>query len=252
MTESKTAIGKARLEHWQLFQRWIDDHSDSAWAFRGLGDAQFSLTPTVGRIRNYSSAREKAILNAFRRRIPQFGSAAANAWDELALAQHHGVPTRLLDWTTNPLVAARFAAASPPGEVDVSIQGEPLRAIPERTSVECVVIAYRVLPNRMTDTDAQSDPFCVTDVTFVLPRTVSMRIASQSGLFTIHPDPAAAWVKPLVPKHMSRIRGDMRDFFLNRLFYLGVDPLYLVGGLDGLGNRLAWQASRGVGLGAIA
>ena len=251
MTETKTSIGKARLDHWRKFQSWIDDHSDSAWAFRGLGDAAFALTPTVGRIPNYLLARERAILAAFRRRIPQFGSAAAGAWDELALAQHHGVPTRLLDWTTNPLVAARFAVASPPGEREIETADGIIAATPARNLVDCKVVAYRVRPARMIDPEDIADPFAVTEVAFVLPRAVSSRIASQSGIFTIHPQPSIAWDAPMTDKHVFTIPGAIRDFFLNRLFYLGVDPLYLMGGLDGLGSRLAWQASRGVGLGAI-
>ena len=46
------------------------------------------------------------------------------------------------------------------------------------------------------------------------------------------------------------ISGDMRTFFRKRLFYLGVDPQRIMGGLDGLCSRLAWQYSARIGLGA--
>lgn len=251
MAEQGRTLGEERLETWRAFQRWIDDHSSSSWAFRGMGDVGFTLMPTVGRIRSYSASRERSILDAFRRRIPQFDSSASSAWDELALAQHHGVPTRLLDWTTNPLVAARFAAASQPRQVEIETNDGKLRCTPDRSSVDCFIVARRVLSRRVVDTVAIPDPFEVGDVNFVMPRTVSTRIASQSGLFSIHPEPQTAWAAPLVFKHKFVIPGPMRDFFLRRLFYLGAEPLYLMGGLDGLGGRLAWQASRGIGLGAV-
>lgn len=246
-------IGNARLRTWQRFQRWIDDHSDSRWAFRGLGDTRFTLTPTIGRIPNYSLSRERSVLASFRRRVPQFAADLGfNSWEYLALAQHHGVPTRLLDWTTNPLVAAYFAASALPAAHDYELDGKAVRAVPDRATVDCRIVATRVRHARVINTERSDDPFGLTDVGFILPRSISSRIGSQSGLFSIHPNPDEAWRDPLTePDDVFDIPGTDRDFFLKRLFYLGVDPLYLMGGLDGLGGRLAWQAARGIGLGAI-
>ncbi|MGN6820635.1 MAG: FRG domain-containing protein [Sphingomonas sp.] len=249
----RIVLGTNRLANWQRFQRWIDDHSDSAWAFRGLGDTTYDLISTIGRIPNYSAAREQQVLAAFRRRVPQFSSESGfTAWEYLALAQHHGVPTRLLDWTTNPLVAAYFAASASPGSREYRKGGRTVNAVPERTAVDCRIVAVRVRHTRVLDTDALSDPFALSDIGFALPRMISTRIASQSGLFSVHPAPDTPWGEPMSnPTNIFDISGNDRDFFLRRLFYLGVDPLYLMGGLDGLGARSAWQARQGIGLGAI-
>lgn len=252
MVRSTTIRGK-QVATWQSFLRWVDEHSDSTWVFRGLGDYSFGLIPSIGRVPRYSPTREMQVLAAFRRRIPQFTAETGfGEWDYLAIAQHHGVPTRLLDWTTNPLVAAYFAASASPGTRTVTLQRKKLRAVPDRLAIDARIIAFRVQRSQVIDASAFPDPFDLADVAFVLPRTVSGRIGSQSGLFSIHAEPARAWNQPLDDDgNIFVIPGADRDFFLQRLFYIGIDALYLMGGLDGLGARAAWQASRGIGLGAV-
>lgn len=253
MAQSTTITrGTKQLRKWRQFQDWIDDHSDSAWVFRGLGDAAFSLVPTIGRIPHYSLSRERSVLASFRRRALQFANDSGfTGWEYLALAQHHGVPTRLLDWTTNPLVAAYFAASALPGERDVRIGRRTARAIPQSSAISCRVVATRVRHAFVVDMESDNDPLGISEIGFVLPRAISNRIGSQSGLFSVHPAPDKPWLDPLGDaNHIFDIDGEDRDFFLKRLFYLGVDPLYLMGGLDGLGARAAWQARRGIGLGA--
>lgn len=244
---------RERLDYWRAFQTWIDARSDSSWAFRGLGDAAFQLVPTVGRSSNYSEARERALLFAFRRRVSQFvDDGEFTEWDHLALAQHHRLPTRLLDWTTNPLVAAFFAVSSPPGDETVDVSGMTRRMKPSYEDVDCALVAYRVRSREVIDTDLEPSPFTITDAKFLLPRTLSSRIATQSGIFSVHPTPNTPWAAaPRKTDDKFVIPGSMRHFFMRRLFYLGVDRLYLMGGLDGLGERLAWQLDRNVGLGAI-
>ena len=250
---SDISRGSERSQTWQLFQQWIDDHSSSAWAFRGLGDITFTLTPTVGRIPRYSLAREKSVLAALRRRVSQFASEGTfKDWEYLALAQHHGVPTRLLDWTTNPLVAAYFAASAVPATQQAIIADELISASPDCEFIAARIVAVRVLRSRVIDTDGEPDAFALEDIRFALPRTISNRIGSQGGLFSVHPNPDQAWSEPLANSaHIFDIPGRDRGFFMKRLFYLGIDPLYLMGGLDGLGARISWQARRGIGLGAI-
>ena len=79
--------------------------------YRGHRRFEWELTPAV--FRNTCEGDERSMLNDFRNRAP---ARFANCPDEqdlcgwLSLAQHYGLPTRLLDWTQSPLVGAYFAA----------------------------------------------------------------------------------------------------------------------------------------------
>lgn len=254
MKLQKSDVVADRLRRWRDFLDWVDGHSHSAWVFRGMGDAEFRLIPSIGRIPNYSPARERSVLAGFRRAVPLHQTDIGfREWEYLALAQHHGVPTRLLDWTTNPLVAAYFAAASPAASRYMEINGSRLRVTPERAAVTCRIVATRVLRVQMLNIEGDVDPFAQTEIRFLQPRAISSRIGSQSGLFSLHPSPGQEWETPLTKdEHIFDVPGRHRDFFLRRLFYLGVDPLYIMGGLDGLGARAAWQAARGVRLGVVS
>src|SRR6478735_9007124 len=102
---------QAAREKLAEFIEWTQRHQSPRWVFRGQSQG-WSLKPSIGRIDPYRPETEVLILNEFKRAAPQFLDRAAlqNPWDLLAAAQHHGLPTRLIDWTTNALVAAYFAS----------------------------------------------------------------------------------------------------------------------------------------------
>lgn len=85
-------------------------NTDHKWLFRGQPNAAWNLLPSVHR--GYSAQQERYLTNEFRVRArSRYAQCPANddypGW--LALMQHYGLPTRLLDWTHSPLVAAFFA-----------------------------------------------------------------------------------------------------------------------------------------------
>jgi hypothetical protein len=87
---------------------------DSA-VYRGAGNAAWPLLTSLDTLGGVSPPHAKADLeehilrNFLRYSRPHFGTPPVNEWEVLVAAQHHGLPTRLLDWTYSPLVAAHFA-----------------------------------------------------------------------------------------------------------------------------------------------
>ncbi len=94
-------------------------------------------------------------------------------WDLLALAQHHGLPTRLLDWTYSALAALWFAIEKEPAE----IKGEKQNG---------VVWLLKTRVDDFVNENDQESPFDNVETGIYRPREITRRIAAQRGVFTIH------------------------------------------------------------------
>lgn len=90
---------------------------DQVFWFRGHAGATWKLEPSVARSADDPVEAEWVSFKRFRQNAGRFiGDGRPSEWDWMFLMQHYGVPTRLLDWSENPLVALYFAASSHPDE----------------------------------------------------------------------------------------------------------------------------------------
>ncbi len=80
----------------------------SSYVYRGVQDRTYNLSTTLNRLGE--SHLEKHLLRNFIKYSHRH-ERSRSTWNWLALAQHHGLPTRLLDWTYSPLVALHFATS---------------------------------------------------------------------------------------------------------------------------------------------
>src|SRR5437764_2087600 len=118
-----------RLESWETFLKVITSAPYTHWAFRGERDERWPLYSSLSRyFQNFGVAKdawadqEARILRIFKRKAHQFLQKPPESDDDfqwLALMQHHGAPTRLIDFTWSPYVAAFFALERATGDAAV-------------------------------------------------------------------------------------------------------------------------------------
>lgn len=194
---------------------------DLTTAYRGVSDAAFALVPRVGRHPDPSRLDEverDSFLSFKLEAQPYLEHRPANDWEWLALAQHHGLPTRLLDWTWNPLVAAFFAV-----ETSFSRDG----AIYVFSNVDPVLTGATPLP---------PSPFSLPAVAVYMPTHLTRRIQAQSGVFTIHPSPREAFAHANLERYL--IPKERKLHFERSLAIAGVHKRSLFPALDGVAAYL--------------
>jgi len=242
-----------RVESWEEFLKIITETPYSNWAFRGQRDEGWPLYSALSRYLRAAGVdprawpeQEERILRIFKRKAHQYLSQPPDLDDDfqwLALMQHHGAPTRLLDFTWSPYVAAFFALEKPGSD------GAIWALNPARVTSRRDTTPPRMDP-RIKGNFSRS--FLKGNKRFIWigePHTMNRRLIAQSGTFALpgvldasfeeilaeYPEPELIMAKFILPNDRIREKG-MRELYRMNITYATLFP-----DLDGLGRSLGYE-----------
>lgn len=217
------------IDNVEAFHQLVRSHWDGHYLYRGEDQDDYNLMPSFGRRTILDNKNNSSVENGYfqefkRLSLPFIEFEPKSDWDWLAIAQHHGLNTRLLDWTTNPLVAAYFATRNL-----------------KKHDKDCVLYVFN--GKKLKIADEKQNPMKIDSDMIYFPKHISKRISAQSGLFTIHSQPG----KVFKPDSLERIIIKKRcriDLFLTLNVY-HVNEFTLFPDLNGLSTKLTHDFIRG-------
>ena len=231
--------------------------ADSSWCrqphrvrstvvWRGLARSSYSNMSSLARLSQDYPRLERHLIRNFRKYAHR-EAPGPTMWDWLSLAQHHGLPTRLIDWTFSPLVALHFATATWADDeallLGVDCEGAHdllptrLRAFHEREG--SLVFTTEMLAGLADDLEGfdaltEGAPFVV----FFEPPSLDERIVNQAAVLSAISD-AGCHMEDWMDQHPElwrawRIPSEVKLTVRERLDQAHINERVLMPGLDGL------------------
>ncbi|MEM7344265.1 MAG: FRG domain-containing protein [Chloroflexota bacterium] len=224
----------------------------SPFIFRGLSEAGYGLETSLIRLGGNYQKFEPHLLRNFRKYAHGDIVEGDTIWHWLSVAQHHGMPTRLLDWTYSPFVAMHFATTNiEKFDRDGAIWAVNYIKVHDRLPdilqaeldrVGTYVFDVEMLSNKLASLGDLDNTSPSDFALFFEPPSMDDRISNQFALFSIMSSPTAIfedWLaelelgfkKIIIP---AELKWEVRD----KLDQANVTERVLFPGLDGLSSWL--------------
>ncbi len=225
----------------------------SPFAFRGMPLTTRDLSTSLIRLAAGADVHtlELALLRNFRKYAHGVAPGVDSIWHWLALGQHHGLPTRLVDWTYSPLVALHFATESPVSygedgavwcvnfvEANTLLPRQLRRLLTEEHSQTLTLDALARYPSLRAFDALARTPF----VAFIEPPSIDTRILNQFALFSLMSSPLVQlgpWLEahPRLARRVvvpAALKWELRDM----LDQANISERTLFPGMEGLSRWL--------------
>lgn len=220
----------------------------SRFAFRGLSDSDYRLETTLMRLGGKYAELERHMLRNFKKYAYRNVVEHDSLWHWLSVAQHYGLPTRVLDWTYSPFIAMHFATANiekidRDGAIWVvdyvkahELLPRNLRAWVEREGAN--ILTVQLLSEEVNSLPALNALADEKVVIFFEPPSIDDRIVNQYAFCSVMSDPCLAfddWLllhpglarRIIVP---ASLKWEIRD----KLDQSNINERVLFPGMDGL------------------
>lgn len=227
------------------------DRIRSPYIYRGLSNFDYSLQTSLMRLGGKYKDVEFHLLRNFKKYSHRPDILNNHEWDWLALAQHHGLPTRLLDWTYSPYVALHFATTelenyNMDGIVWALKYEALIKYLPQKLNKELCWVGSNSFTstmlnnvyNNLGELSAEESEFVVA---FESP-SLDNRIVNQFAIFTFMSHAVSLldnWLKDK-PDLFFRIRipAEIKWEIRDKLDQVNINERVLFPGFDGLSKWL--------------
>ncbi|MFL5813463.1 MAG: FRG domain-containing protein [Bdellovibrionia bacterium] len=232
--------------------------------FRGVKSCDFGLIPSIHRDRELWDSEEQIINEFFLFSRPFIKTVPKDGYEWLSLMQHHGVPTRLLDWSQSCLIALYFAIsdwdpAKPttpcvwildPEELNQAMDIKACTFIPTTDACYPWLNESLRIPMQKPDTTSEADP--QKPIAIYMSHTHE-RLAAQRGAFTLHGEYSRCLSEFAEAAKLKRLRRAKimgitdkakKDAILHELYLAGVTQFTIYPGLDSLAKSVVWTYTR--------
>ncbi|WP_019986979.1 FRG domain-containing protein [Rudanella lutea] len=224
------------------------------FAFRGLPDESFVLDTSLMRMGQDCARIEGHLLRNFKKYALRDVVERDSLWYWLSVAQHHGLPTRLMDWTFSPYVALHFVTANTERYHSDGIiwcldykkvhsyLPAALSGLLEDEGADVFTIDMLSPIHSLREFDARSEhPFAL----FFEPPSIDDRIVNQYALFSVISNPTISmksWLeqRPDVYRKIT-VANELKWEIRDKLDQANINERVLFPGLDGLSRWLRRQ-----------